>query len=286
MEKFEFIVFIVIWERLLIAIHKASQELQSVQMDLSVAVRLLSMAVGELQYLRNSWTSVTVTATALAAEWGVSCQFTQQRVKRTKKFFDELASDQRLQDPEAAFKVHVFYAIVDTALSQLNSRFQGQNLVCDTFSFLQPAKLLELSDSDLELAARKLQEEYKHDVGIDFPSELRSFRREFRSELTLQSSVSVLDIFKLLMSSHMAASVPELATVCALFLTLPVTVASAERSFSKLKLIKTYLRSTISQDRLDGLSLLAIESDAAKKLDTDSLIDKFANSKARAAKFK
>ena len=34
----------------------------------------------------------------------------------------------------------------------------------------------------------------------------------------------------------------------------------------------------------DGLSLLAIERDAAEKLDIDSIIDKFANSKAQAVK--
>ena len=62
-------------------------------------------------------------------------------------------------------------------------------------------------------------------------------------------------------------------------------MASAERSFSKVKLIKTYLRSTVAQERLDGLSLLAIERDAAQKLDIDSIIDKFAKTKARVAKF-
>jgi len=84
----------------------------------------------------------------------------------------------------------------------------------------------------------------------------------------------------------MAASVPQLTRVRALCLTLPVTVASADEwSFSKLKLIKTYLRSTMAQDRLDGLSLLAIERDGAQKLDIDSNIDKFANTKAQVAKF-
>ena len=62
------------------------------------------------------------------------------------------------------------------------------------------------------------------------------------------------------------SSVPELATACVLF-AIPVTVARAERSFSKLKLIKTYhLRSSISQKRLDGLALLAIDNEGAKQL--------------------
>ena len=38
-----------------------------------------------------------------------------------------------------------------------------------------------------------------------------------------------------------------------------MTVATAERSFSKLKLIKIYLRSKISQERLDNLAILSIE---------------------------
>jgi len=41
----------------------------------------------------------------------------------------------------------------------------------------------------------------------------------------------------------------------------------------------------MAQDRLDGLSLLAVERDAAQKLGIDSIIDKFANTKARVAKF-
>ena len=45
-----------------------------------------------------------------------------------------------------------------------------------------------------------------------------------------------------------------------ILLTIPITVASAERSFSKLKLIKSYLRSTMSQEILSRLVILLIVS--------------------------
>jgi len=44
-------------------------------------------------------------------------------------------------------------------------------------------------------------------------------------------------------------------------------VVSGQRSFSKLKLIKTYLRASIKQDRLNGLALLSIENAVASELD-------------------
>ena len=64
---------------------------------------------------------------------------------------------------------------------------------------------------------------------------------------------------------------------------LPLTVASFERSFSKLKLIKNYLRSTIymSQERLSDLAMLSIENTRAKKLNVSNIIDVFAELKAR-----
>ena len=62
---------------------------------------------------------------------------------------------------------------------------------------------------------------------------------------------------------------------------MPVTVATAERSFSKLKLIKNYLRSTMTQERLVDLTVLGIESDLARQIDFNDIIDKFAKEKAR-----
>jgi len=60
-------------------------------------------------------------------------------------------------------------------------------------------------------------------------------------------------------------------------LTIRVSIGSIEMSFSKLKLIKSYLRSAMSQQRLNGLTLLSIEKDILNEINYDNLIDNFAS---------
>jgi len=54
---------------------------------------------------------------------------------------------------------------------------------------------------------------------------------------------------------------PNLWVALRFLLTLPVTVASGEWSFFKLKLIKIYLRSTMVNERLVSISILSIENE-------------------------
>jgi hypothetical protein len=54
-------------------------------------------------------------------------------------------------------------------------------------------------------------------------------------------------------------------------LTVPVTSASAERSFSKLKLVKTVMRSVMNQERLGELLTLACERDLTDTIDLDEI---------------
>jgi hypothetical protein len=58
-----------------------------------------------------------------------------------------------------------------------------------------------------------------------------------------------------------------------ILLTMPVSVASGERSFSKLKLIKTYLRSSMSKERLNSLATHSIENAIAQNLDFSELVN-------------
>ena len=54
-----------------------------------------------------------------------------------------------------------------------------------------------------------------------------------------------------------------------------MTVASAERSFSKLKLLKSYLRSTMTQQRLNDLATIALESGLLEKINYEHIIEDF-----------
>ena len=58
-------------------------------------------------------------------------------------------------------------------------------------------------------------------------------------------------------------------------LTLPLTSTSAERAFSKLKLIKSRLRSTMKQERLESLILMSVEDDLLEELDSENLVQAF-----------
>ena len=74
---------------------------------------------------------------------------------------------------------------------------------------------------------------------------------------------------------------PMLSTLMTIFATLPVTTATGERSFSSLKFIKNYLRSTMGEDRLNGLAHLFINRDI--KLDYQSVIEEFGRCNRRLA---
>ena len=107
----------------------------------------------------------------------------------------------------------------------------------------------------------------------------------------VQEFHSFKDMFKEIMSSKtnssandMCSIYPNLSTLYHIFLTLPISSTGAERSFGRLKLIKSYLRSTMTEERLSGLALLSIERQFATELDYDKVIDYFAKMKPRRKK--
>ena len=77
---------------------------------------------------------------------------------------------------------------------------------------------------------------------------------------------------------------PNIRIALQILLTIAVSIASCERSFSKLKLILSYLRASMGQQRLVDLAILSIERETLESTDFDDIIDKFASAKARKIK--
>ena len=94
------------------------------------------------------------------------------------------------------------------------------------------------------------------------------------------------DFLNYLLKTHLFELYPNVYIALRILLTCPVTVASAERSFSKLKLIKTFNRTSMTHSRLSSLAMLSIENDCARSLDYDNVITAFAKKKVRSRLFK
>jgi len=65
--------------------------------------------------------------------------------------------------------------------------------------------------------------------------------------------------------------------------TLPVSVATSERSFSTMRRLKTYLRSSIRNERMTGRALLSIHKD--RQTDKEKIMNDFVASSNRRSDF-
>ena len=90
-----------------------------------------------------------------------------------------------------------------------------------------------------------------------------------------------MDQLTFLHENKLTETYPSMWVALRIFATLPVTVAAAEISFSKLKLIKTYLRSTMMQTCLYQLSIMSINHLVSSEFSDDDGMDDFAWRKSR-----
>ena len=159
------------------------------------------------------------------------------------------------------------------------------NNLIKKFYIIFPKVLSSTPEHDIVSQATALQKDYSSDLSEAFPVQLVTLASSLKSEIAKLSSVK--DLAHLLIVDHaaMTSAFTDVVSALLMFLTLPVTVATAERSFSKLRLIKSYLRSTMGQDRLCALALLSIEAESAQFMKTDKLIECFASAKARRKTF-
>ena len=110
---------------------------------------------------------------------------------------------------------------------------------------------------------------YGNDLDIDrlamemimLPDLVRDFK-EITSMFTLCDALSENKC-----NSIVRSMFSEVDKMLRIYLTIPVTSSTSERSFSALRQIKTYLRSTMTQKRLNGVMLSYIHKDRLDSVD-------------------
>jgi len=162
METFEFILNVIIQNKILNIIDIVSKCLQNINIDIEKASELLSNSLCNLENLRNQFDEIKSEAITIAEKWGINTSFSKIRNRQTKNFFDELCADQRLTDPENNFKINVFYTNIDIIISQLRRRFMGMNNIVNKFKFIFPKNLVLYSDTELTRFAKILVEQYSN----------------------------------------------------------------------------------------------------------------------------
>ena len=132
------------------------------------------------------------------------------------------------------------------------------------FKDFENLKFLEL------FLVRKFKEYEKFFPDVLFNSLQSSYGMKFdfiklKSELIYIYSTadfhldSITHIKNLIVKDDLIEILPEVFRLIELIVTIPVTRASVERSFSTMKRIKTFSRSTQTEERLSALALISIE---------------------------
>ncbi|XP_025202810.1 uncharacterized protein LOC112599903 [Melanaphis sacchari] len=263
LENFEFIVSVVIWYDLLLLVNSVSKLLQLSDMNLDVAVNGLKCLLKFLKNYRDiGFTSAIVDAKEIVSILKINPVFKETRTRKIKRLFTYEQDDEPInlnKTPEEKFKIEYFYQIYSNIYGFLYS----------------PEKLRGISENDLVKCCFdldiSLRDGKKHNIdGAELFSELKILRQMIHKEIN--TSIEVLQFIKDLQNPFPNATVSH-----RILLTIPITVASAERSFSKLKLIKSYLRTSMTQERLTSLAILSIEEDIASNLDCWSRSQQFTN---------
>ena len=163
------------------------------------------------------------------------------------------------------YKVSLYFPVLDAMIEEFRSRFDNKNLELmksiqsrhqESPHFLEVNHLMTLvkvynlneQSLSMECAIAKRTLKYKTMKINDVLLELLPLREAF----------------------------PELVKLLQISLTVAVTTAGCERSFSSLKRIKSYLHTTMSEQWLSDLATLSIERDLAARLSLDEIVDKFA----------
>lgn len=146
--------------------------------------------------------------------------------------------------PEDYFRKVIFVPYMDSLISSLESRFSQENTVPFSLFALQPSKMRNLSRADFHDKVTTINNVYH----------IENFEVEAMTWFDFWSTNVHLELQDMGMMDLLPRTefFPAVRHAILIALTLPPTTCTNERSFSTLRRVKTWLRSTMAEERLSG----------------------------------
>ncbi|KAM6563376.1 hypothetical protein CsatB_023374 [Cannabis sativa] len=276
---FEFLIAIINWFEILSAINLVSKLLQSKDMLIDIAMDKIKELIS-FSWDITGFYNALANAKEIAIEMNIDPVFSQRRTIRRKRQFDENLNIPSVElSGEESFRINYFLYLIDQAIASLTKRFEQYQEYENIFGFLFTSdKLQSLDNANLKSCCCHFENALKHNEQSDIDGNELCVELKLLRQILPREIMRAIDILKFLKGVD---CFPNTIIAYRILLTIPVTVASAERSFSKLKLLKSYLRSTMLQERLNGLASIAIENEVLETIKYEELVDEFASKSVR-----
>ncbi|XP_069800079.1 zinc finger MYM-type protein 1-like [Dendropsophus ebraccatus] len=281
--SYPFVVSLCVWYDVLLQVNQISLAVQTKTIDLADALPLVeSVTASFKEYLSSGFKEAESKAAGICEKLDIPIEYPTHRIrKRTRQCSDKdcqepackQASVSSFSDTRTEFEETFFKPLLNTVLQEIDTRFNFLKQFTAKFGFLTDLKKSASDVSVLEQHCLNFSDPAVD--GEDMLEECKTLARMLSDHLCPQETLQYI------VSHSLHLTFPNLLLALQLLLTVPVSVASAERSFSKLKLIKNYLRSQMSQDRLNALAVLSIEAEEAECVDFNDVIHRFASEKTR-----
>lgn len=288
MEQLEFGILTECWAVIMDRFYRTSTALQSADLDLNVAVDLIKSLIDYVTGLREEFDVFEQRGRLLAVNSDYKEQSGRRRFRSTAITQYEGRAEETNMSPRDKFRVNVFLRIIDTISAALQKRLAAYSVVCAKFGFLH--NLTDVSDAELRTASDSLVRAYPTDLEPCLAEEMVQFKSflkvstehgTFPATNNLAKYSAEVKYYSIASSSGIRETFPNVNVAFRIYLSLMVTNCSGERSFSALGRVKNELRTTMSDERLNFLSLMTIESDLLREIDFRSVIDDFSKAKAR-----
>ena len=165
----------------------------------------------------------------------------------------------------------IYFEFADNIHGELKKRFDQKTF----YLYLKAEELLLKAAETGQVLATNLEDVCKH-FGEDLDHSRLKNQLSVLSDVVEGVKPSLRDIECSLKSFQSTSSIfSEVIKLLQLLYVLPASTATAERSFSSLRRLKTYLRKSMSPKRLNHLLLLHVHKDATDQIDLQEIVAEF-----------